>query len=290
MEELHFFSAATVDWIFMLKLMCMSMKHFKDPNCIYVYHIMLDTDDITKYNNIKYLETDTFKIDLMNVKLIESKFGEYVLKNKMKMSYAKCLLPYLFPQLDKILYLDVDMLIINPGIENIFKIDINNVYLAACYDIPIQLEKDNDERINCKVQQYFNTGIFLLNIKKFKEDGIDKLLEQDCLKWPENVINVINQQTLFNYRCKENVFWLHPTFNNMIIGALFFNIKYYQTFYKLINWCNIEESINQSIIIHFTNGPKPWTYSQDANIDSILPFRRKSQQILLSYMKLFLND
>lgn len=289
MKQLHFFSAATVNWVFMLKFICMSMKHYKNPDYSYVYHIMLDTDNLDKYNNFKYLETDTFKIDLMSFKLIESKLSTERLRERMKMAYVKCLVSYLFPHLDKILCLDTDLLITNSGIEKIFEEDISNVYVAAGYDIPLQLKTNSSEKINCKVQFYFNTGVFLLNLKKIREDGIDKLLEQDCLHWPEGVKNNLFDQTLYNYRCKQKVLWLHPIFNNMLFGTVKQNIKYYQFFFKQIKWYNVKESLDHSIISHFTNSPKPWVPSKINNLDEKLPFRKKAQQILLMYMKL-LNE
>lgn len=290
METLHIFSAATVDYIWIIKLICLGMKKYKTQNYTYVYHIMLDASDLSFYQKqFKDLQSDTFKIELLTSNIIFPKLGQERMKDRMRMSYAKCLIHYILPQLDKCLYLDTDLLIVNPGLEDLFNIDLGDHYLAAGYDIPIQLleniYKVHREKNNCGVNNYFNTGVIYLNLKKIKQDGLDKILQHDLLEWPKGVMNYINEQTLFNYRVKQNCIFLHPKFNNLKPGCVVQNIPAYDMIKEQIGW---DGSMQNSIIYHFTN-LKPWNEVPPI-AEQRLPFRKEAQLNLFKQIQILLNN
>ena len=47
------------------------------------------------------------------------------------MTYARLLIPMLLPHLDKVLYIDYDVAIINKGIEWLYNIDFGNKYIVT---------------------------------------------------------------------------------------------------------------------------------------------------------------
>ena len=273
----------------MIKLICLSMKKYKNLNYKYIYHIMLETSDLEKYyNKLKYLETYDFKIDLLDVKLIENKIDKNLKDyDTMRLSYVKCLIPTLFPHLDKILCLDIDLLIFNSGIENLFQQDISDNYAMACYDIPTQMVKQHIQKINCKVNNYFNAGVLLFNLKKIRQDGLDKILEYDLINWPEGLINHIYDNTLLNFRFKEKIFWLDINFNNNILSINEEFINFYNIFLKYFNYENLLDSLNNVIIIHWSGLAKPWTTTDFSNI---VPYFNLSKKIFIQAVKDLLNE
>lgn len=287
MKQIHFFSAATVDYTFMLEALCLGMKKFKDPNYTYIYHVMLDTEEIDKYEyQMKVQETDTFKIDLMNPKDIIEKINQ---PRNRTMQYVRCLTPSLFPTLDRILWLDVDLMIVKPGIEALFEYDFGQKYGMACYDIPTTFS-DKTQRDNTHVNLYFNTGVLMLNLKQLRQSGMDKILEQDMIEYPKEITNRIFDQTLLNYRFKENMIWLPIKYNNMIYGTTNWHLKTYQTFFEQMGYSNVLDSINDAIIVHFTNTLKPWLPPEEyAKEQGFFPFKKQAKEAFLKYVQILLN-
>jgi lipopolysaccharide biosynthesis glycosyltransferase len=76
------------------------------------------------------------------------------------------------PQIDKILYLDADI-IINTDLHRLFSMDIDNYYLAAAVDFPFFSEKAASLS-DCSKQKmffYFNSGVLLLNLRKMRSEN-----------------------------------------------------------------------------------------------------------------------
>lgn len=128
-------------------------------------YISITDEQIDFLNEVvqeKNKDNKVFKVDV--TKLYEEKFG------KCKNEGAYCtpytllrLLADLIPEIpDKILYLDIDMMV-NKDIAELYNIDISNYEYAAVK------EKYGSVFI---WPDYINAGMLLLNIKKIKETGL----------------------------------------------------------------------------------------------------------------------
>lgn len=84
--------------------------------------------------------------------------------------YYRLACPLLLPrELDRILYLDVDTLVINPLAE-LYHTDFSGSYYIACTHIRQALTRFNDRRL--KVPEgvpYVNTGMLLMNLSALRE-------------------------------------------------------------------------------------------------------------------------
>lgn len=69
----------------------------------------------------------------------------------------------IFPELDKILSLDIDT-IVTENIDELWDIDISNYYIAGVRDTP-EFNKNG---------LYINGGVLLCNLKKIREDKMDE--------------------------------------------------------------------------------------------------------------------
>lgn len=106
--------------------------------------------------------------------------------------------PKIFPELDKILSIDMDT-IVNENISDLWEIDLTNYYLAAV-----------EERVLTKKEgSYFNMGVAMFNLQKMREDKID-----------EELINALNtywyrykEQDCFNEILRGQVLILPPDYN-----------------------------------------------------------------------------
>ena len=74
----------------------------------------------------------------------------------------------IFPQLDRILTIDNDT-IVRENISELWDLNLDGYYLAGCPEY----KKTTENHI------YINMGLAMLNLKKFREDGMDDKLLHD---------------------------------------------------------------------------------------------------------------
>ena len=136
------------------------------------------------------------------------------------MILLKAALTKIFPQLDKILMLDVDT-IVNENISNLWDLDLTNYYFAAT----------REPHKSTKKFLYTNIGIALFNLKKLREDCKD-----------DELIHSLNtyhyafpEQDCFNNLCQGYIYQLPSDYNisNYSLGAKHRKIIHYAA---LKNW------------------------------------------------------
>ena len=107
-------------------------------------------------------------------------------------TYYRFKLPDLLPSLDKVLYLDCDINVLT-NLKELYNIEVDDKYCALAEDV---VTDESMARLGLK--EYYNTGVMLANLKKWREDNISvKLFEyaknnRDKIVWvDQDVINVI---------------------------------------------------------------------------------------------------
>lgn len=272
MKTYNFFTAATPNYKDHVKLICLGLKHFKTHDVNYVFHIMLDTDNIEQFEpQFKQLQRDDFKIDLISSSKTKGMLPQ---SEQNKMTFQKCFAPYLFPQLDQVLWLDADLIVAKEGIDQLFQIELGDYYVAAAYDVPIQYVEIHEREI-CEVNNYFNAGVMMLNLKKIRKDGLDKVLEYDCLHYPSNLRSKLKDQPLFNYRFKQNVLWISQIYNNITYGATLRYVAANNIFFKQYGCQKASDLNKDTIVFHFAGALKPWR-----NIGGLyFPYKKDIDQI-----------
>lgn len=142
-------------------------------------------------------------------------------------------------QEDKVLYLDSD-LIVNTSLEKLFSIDLENRLLAAV--------KDTDGIT-------FNTGVLLINNKKWRQEKLkERLIEQSIVTMKEveegRFEHFNGDQTIFNQVLQDDWLELGRAYNLQVghdIVALYNNWQEHLAFN------------DKPVVIHFTTYRKPWT-------------------------------
>jgi len=92
--------------------------------------------------------------------------------------FYRLLLPKLFKEYEKILYIDSDILFLN-NIDELFQIELENNLLAA---IPKHEYFSIPEYLKNKTKNYFAAGLLLINIQKY----LDFKIYEKCLNFLEN--------------------------------------------------------------------------------------------------------
>ena len=153
-------------------------------------------------------------------------------------AYARYFIPD-YIQEDTVLYLDCDLLI-NDKLDNLFEQDIEERYIAAIRDAN---------------GQGFNTGVLLINNKKWRQEKLkERLIEQSILTTKEveegRFEHFNGDQTIFNQVLQDDWLELGRAYNLQVehdVVALYNNWQEHLTFN------------DKPVVIHFTTYRKPWT-------------------------------
>jgi len=133
--------------------------------------------------------------------------------------YMRLFIPYFIPEaIEKVLYLDVDM-IVQKDITELFEIDLGDAVVGAVLD-PRIITFDNSWGgvLNYKelgidgTTRYFNTGLLLMNTKKWREQQVtEKII--DCIDRNKKYANYPDQYGL-NVVLANQWFELNPLWNH----------------------------------------------------------------------------
>ncbi len=165
-------------------------------------------------------------------------------------TYYRLLAPQLLPQeIDKILYLDCDM-IIDQSIESLYNTDIENYALAAALDEDYMNEGKYQRLEYTFEKKYFNAGVLLINLKYWRENNVTKRCFQYILGNPNKII--LHDQDTLNAVLNKEVKLLSVKYN--LQTAMLCRNTSLNTDTKL----EIEKYKYQPTIIHYTGASKPW--------------------------------
>ncbi|MBO5397379.1 MAG: 1-acyl-sn-glycerol-3-phosphate acyltransferase [Clostridia bacterium] len=193
---------------------------------------------ISKYNreniNIEFVD--------LNYYINEVKDKLYTRDYYTKTTYFRLFIPNLYPQYDKVIYLDSDTVILG-DISELYNIDIKGKLLAAAPDDAVQSVKqfqDYVERVvgTSSYKNYFNAGILVMNLDEMRRfDFQSKFMYLlGTMKF-----TVAQDQDYLNRLCKGRVKIIPGIWNRMPIPNE--NID--------------DEDIK---IIHFNLAYKPWHF------------------------------
>lgn len=244
---------------------------------------VLETELFQKHKEyIKSLQTENLKIEFIDIK----KFLNEDIKKTFQVTahftpetYYRFFLPKIFPDLDKVLYLDADTLIIK-DIAPLFSIDIKNNYLGVTHDceilrmVNIAGNKYSDyftKTLGINVNSYFQAGVMLVNLAQMRQDNItEKLLSAlKKIKTPkfvdQDILNMVCQDKILFIKQNWNYTWHLPLADTQYLEHLPDFIKK-----------SYEDARQDPYIVHFTgNKMKPIDYPETQYADI---FWRYAQQ------------
>lgn len=159
-------------------------------------------------------------------------------------------LPNIFADLDKILYLDSDM-IIRGDLAGLFATELGDNYVAAVKDMAAM--RDVYAHIDLHLNNYFNAGMMLLNLKQMRKDKISEQLVEYKMYHDRGWFM---SQDALNVIFEGRIVWLPPRYNWMAPNQEQFSTSAVNSFYNLRK--NL--SLKNALIVHFTNKNKVWNY------------------------------
>ena len=150
--------------IVMLKSLTLVQEEKLD---VYTIHRTLEEEDfdyIEKTIACPRLKMHSIKIDEDNLRTAKTT-KRYNLEMYFRIFAAK----YLPEDMDKILYLDPDIVIINP-LNDLYDMDMEGYFFAAASHVKKGLKTFNEIRLTTKLEgPYINSGVMMMNLKELRE-------------------------------------------------------------------------------------------------------------------------
>ena len=211
-------------------------------NSIVLYQDLNETN-IAK---LKSLETENFKISLTPMKANFDALDDRM-SNRLRCDYFtltiyfRLFIPAMFPQYDKGIYIDSDV-VRTSDIAELYDIEIGDNLIGACNDLSIAdippLVAYTENAVGVNKHEYINSGVLLMNLKQMRE--VD--LEGHFL----NLLNTYHfdsiapDQDYLNAMCNGKIYYLDESWDAMPNDA--------------------KPPLAHTKLIHYNLFSKPWCY------------------------------
>lgn len=164
--------------------------------------------------------------------------------------YYRLAIPELFPEYEKVLYIDCDI-ILKQNIASLFEMDLSGCVIGAIYEYIDDNLKQYLTSISYPSEKYFNSGVLLINCEEFRKQHI----AQKCLNQIKtNTKYRFPDQDILNFTCVGLVYPIDTKWN-------------FKPFYSYTNPKFSQKDIEQyekdkiePALVHYTSGYKPWNY------------------------------
>jgi lipopolysaccharide biosynthesis glycosyltransferase len=258
--------------------MTLRVVYSSDNN--YAQHVGVSMTSLFQNNkefndiNIYLIENNISIENKNNLKLISEKYNRKIMfidfngfSNKLKLnignsisinSYARLFLSSVIEMnVDKVIYLDSDS-VINKSLYELWNTDISEFYAAGVLDT---VSENTKLRINIDPKSaYINAGMLLINLKKWREEDIEKRFIEFINAHNGEVFH--HDQGTINGVLHEKFLILHPKYNAMTTYYTmsrheimqYYGLKDYYSYSELV------EATKNPVFIHFTPAfvNRPW--------------------------------
>jgi lipopolysaccharide biosynthesis glycosyltransferase len=165
--------------------------------------------------------------------------------------WYRILLPELLPEVDRILYLDCDI-IVTDDLEPLWSTDLGERSFAACINPLYRPMYKSVRRMGITDHRdYLNSGVLLLDLARLRQEGLAGQLRAYAALHPDNTCP---EQDALSVLKRGEWLSLHPRWN--LQTALLDRPRRKLPFTS----AQVSEAIERPAVVHF-NGPfKPWQY------------------------------
>jgi len=177
-------------------------------------------------------------VQFVRHKVYELDYSAFPLWKGNRMAYVRMALPTLLPDLDFVLYVDSDMLWL-ADITELWELRNDCVLLQAVRDtrgLPREIPWFDQHKIPLFQSNYFNNGLLLMNLRRFREEGVIEKVSRFLNK---NTDVVFADQSGFNAILGEHVRLLPPHWDLFALDIPNTDLK-----------C--------PLVIHYVAGTTPW--------------------------------
>ncbi len=228
--------------------MLVSLFENNGQNQILIYLIFDDLNQKEK-ESIKYYVAK-YEQNVIFIQISPERFQHFSISEHISFAtYFRILIPEVIDSsIEKVLYLDTDI-VVAQNIMELWNVDITNYHFAAIPEPTFNEHARLDIPFGAK---YFNAGILLINLKKWREEKVSNQVlnfidanAEKIIFWDQDALNAV----LYNKWLALPLKWNQQ--------SVFFEKEISNT---RIDKTELREAIRNPSIIHFTGASKPWEY------------------------------
>ncbi|HBR28832.1 MAG TPA: glycosyltransferase family 8 protein [Firmicutes bacterium] len=233
-----------------LKVMLYSLfsNNAEEQFSIYLLHSSIKPEEISDLEC--FINQHGHRLVVLTV--AENDFADApVVKHYTKEMYYRLLaFKYLPAEMDKILYLDPDILIIN-SIKKLYDLDLSGwMYAAAYHDRLLVTDLNKIRFTEYEIDEYYNSGVLLMNLAQQRE----LIKEEEIFSFVEKNKNrlILPDQDILNSLYAKHI---------MKLDEIEFN--YDTRFYKYSRVLSkgevdMDYIMRHTVVLHFCGKKKPW--------------------------------
>jgi len=244
-----------------LKVMLASLFINNQPEefDIYLIHSRIKDEEIADIESF----VNSYGQKLFVIKIDNSYFDNapVIFHYTKEMYYRLLACKFLPSDLDRILYLDPDILVINP-VRKLYETELDGYLYAAAYHSILPVKKINSIRLYpYKINAYFNSGVLLMNLdlqrKLMDEKTIFDFVEKNRSKL------IMPDQDIINVLYAKQIKCLDEKLYN-------YDVRYYRYYKKITNDnFDMDYVIRNTVLLHFCGKKKPWNKSYSGQFYSL---------------------
>lgn len=219
-KEIPVFFAVDDGYSPFLAVSIQSLADHASPENQYSIKILHTDISVENKKKISKYQRENIDIEFVDLNYYIEKIQDklYTRDYYSKTTYFRLFIPNLYPQYDKALYLDCDIVILD-DIANLYQIDMGDNLVAAAPDDVIQTIKVFQDYVEKVVgvadhRNYFNAGILLMNLDELRKF---KFQEKFIYSLGKITFSVAQDQDYLNRLCKGRVKLLDKNWNRMPI-------------------------------------------------------------------------
>lgn len=241
--------AADNNYTYPLIVAMTSILDNKNPDTKIDFYVMLSGDFLDE-NKAKIMSLQN-KYDHCRITLIDMKDkakNMHTSRHITEASYYRLMLPSILLELDKVLYLDSDI-IVQKDLSDLYNQDLENYYLAGVLDIcccgsgMVNVRKERAKTqtdyfvekfgVDAYKEKYISSGAALFNLKKIREDNRHIEFMENAKMYS----HMYHDQDVLNFVCFDHILVLPDVYHKDARFA----------------------SLSEQVIIHYASKIKPWS-------------------------------
>ena len=237
-----------------------------------VYNINIVCVDLPKSEEDKFkkFESKNVHINPVSVSLQDIKdVGNYEVSYFVtRADLFKFFMPELFPKLDKILYIDVDVAIMK-DLTDLYNTDLKDKFIGVVNKPIMEYSADGYTifgKYFPKRERHYNCGVMLFNLKLWRENDITQALVNEKNEKKETDLMT---QYVFNAVLPQSKIKALAPINNVFTQWDDVMFKKYQFWFTYFPYCitgvkcNFDNLIKDAVIIHYLDAQKPWKFRKN---------------------------
>lgn len=204
----------------------------------YKFYVLTTNLSSSYEKRIKEFESEDVKIEFIFLKeTIEKIKAKFHLRDYYSIeTYYRFFIANMFPQYDKVLYCDCDVIVLG-DIAELYNHNIDNYLVGACPEevmTEVKIFGDYVEQaLDVECEKYFNAGVMLMNLDGFRKENIEEKFFDMLQKY---TFRVTQDEDYLNVLCKGKVKLFHLGWNKTAFKNDKFNDKDLKLIHYKIHW------------------------------------------------------